>query len=224
MVTTTSNPPKQQLRTESRIFLTGVSWPTFMALLAEVGEDRTYRLAYDKGVLEIRMPLEEHEEPKRLIENFVETLVDELEIELRSLGALSLKREDLTRFIEPDSCFYIQNESLVRGRNINLSDVPPPDLAVESDYTSSSLNKFAIYAALGVPELWRYYNQNLTVYQLVEGQYQEVNQSLAFPFLPIAEVPGFIEQSIIIGQRSAVRLFRLRIRKILTDIRNNGEA
>jgi hypothetical protein len=68
-----------------------------------------------------------------------------------------------------------------------------------------------------VPELWRYRQQNLTVYQLVEGQYQEVPQSLAFPFLPIAEVPGFIEQSRTIGQRSAVRLFRQRIREILGD-------
>ncbi|MEG3988023.1 Uma2 family endonuclease [Microcoleus sp. S28C3] len=215
MVTTTSTPVEQQTTPENRVILKGVSWSTFKALLADVGDDRTWRIAYDEGVLEIRMPLEEHEEPKRLIESFVEAIVDELEIELRSLGSLTLEREDLTRAVEPDSCFYIQNESLVRGRNINLPNDPPPDLAIESDYTNSSVNKFTIYAAIGVPEIWRYRRESLQVYQLVEGKYEVCDRSLAFPFLPVAEIPGFIEQSRTVGQRAAVRLFRQRIREIL---------
>ncbi|MEG4456420.1 Uma2 family endonuclease [Microcoleus sp. N9_A1] len=215
MVTTTSTPVEQQTTPENRVVLKGVSWSTFKALLADVGDDRAWRIAYDGGVLEIRMPLEEHEEPKRLIESFVEAIVDELEIELRSLGSLTLEREDLTCAVEPDSCFYIQNESLVRGRNINLPNDPPPDLAIESDYTNYSVNKFTIYAAIGVPELWRYRRESLQVYQLVEGKYEMCDRSLAFPFLPVAEIPGFIEQSRTVGQRAAVRLFRKRIREIL---------
>jgi Uma2 family endonuclease len=217
MVTTTSTTEQQEILAENRVVLKGVSWQTFKALLADVGDDRTWRIAYDGGVLEIRMPLEEHEEPKRLIESFVEAIVDELEIELRSLGSLTLEREELTRAVEPDSCFYIQNEALVRGRNINLLNDPPPDLAIESDYTSSSMNKFVLYAAIGVPELWRYRRQSLQVYQLVDGEYEKCDRSLAFPFLPIAEIPGFIEQSKTIGQRAAVRLFRQKIREILPD-------
>lgn len=198
--------------------LRGVSWPTYKALMTDVGDDRAWRIAYDQGVLELRMPLPKHEEPKRLIESFVEAIADELEIEIRSLGALTLEREDLTRAIEPDSCFYVQNELRVRGKDeVNLPEDPPPDLAVESDYTSSSLNKFTIYASLGVPELWRYRNQTLQVYQLVEGNYQVAESSLAFPVLPIAEIPGLIEQSKTIGQRAAVRLFKARIREILDN-------
>jgi len=215
MVTTTSTPVEQQTTPVNRVILKGVSWSTFKALLADVGDDRAWRIAYDEGVLEIRMPLEEHEEPKRLIESFVEAIVDELELELRSLGSLTLEREDLTRAVEPDSCFYIQNESLVRGRNINLPNDPPPDLAIESDYTNSSVNKFTIYAALGVPEIWRYRRESLQVYQLVDGKYENCEISLAFPFLPVTEIPGFIEQSRTVGQRAAVRLFRQRIREIL---------
>ncbi|MEG4332350.1 Uma2 family endonuclease [Microcoleus sp. AT9_A2] len=215
MVTTTSTPIEQQTTPENRVILKGVSWSTFKALVADVGDERAWRIAYDEGVLEIRMPLEEHEEPKRLIESFVEAIVDELEIELRSLGSLTLEREDLTRAVEPDSCFYIQNESLVRGRNINLPNDPPPDLAIESDYTNSSVNKDGLYAALGVPELWRYRRQSLQVYHLIDGKYEMCDRSLAFPFLPVAEIPGFIEQSRTVGQRAAVRLFRQRIREIL---------
>lgn len=207
--------PNPQIAVERLVVLEGVSWQTFKALLADIGDSRASRIAYDRGILEIRMPLTEHEEPKRLIENFIEVIIDELELEARSLGALLLEREDLTRAVEPDSCFYIQNESIVRGKSIQLPEDPPPDLVVESDYTSSSLNKFTIYASIGVPELWRYRQQTLEVYQLVGDNYELAATSIAFPFLPIAEVPNFIEQSKTIGQRTAVRLFRQRIQEIL---------
>jgi Uma2 family endonuclease len=215
MVTTTSTPVEQQTTPENRVILKGVSWSTFKALLVDVGDDRAWRIAYDGGVLEIRMPHLEHEVPKGLIESFIEATADELEIEVMKAGSLTLEREDLTRAVEPDTCFYIQNESLVRGRNINLPNDPQPDLAIESDYTNSSVNKFTIYAAIGVAEIWRYRRESLQVYQLVEGKYEVCEISLAFPFLPVAEIPGFIEQSRTVGQRAAVRLFRQRIKEIL---------
>ena len=109
----------------------------------------------------------------------------------------------------------LHNEALVRGRNINLPSDPPPDLVIESDYTNSSVNKQALYAALGVPELWQYTRKTLLVYLRIEGGYELSNVSLAFPFLPIAEVADFIEQSRKIGQRSTVRMFRQRIRAAL---------
>ncbi|MCC3468877.1 MAG: Uma2 family endonuclease [Microcoleus sp. PH2017_06_SFM_O_A] len=158
---TPSPPVQEQIIRESKVVLKGVSWQTFQALLADVGDDRAWRIAYDNGVLEIRMPYQEHEMPTGMLESFIEALADELEIEVMKLRSLLLKREDLSRAIEPDTCFYIQNEALVRSRDIDLETDPPPDLAVESDYTNSSLNKFAIYAALGVPEIWRYRRQTL---------------------------------------------------------------
>ncbi|HEY9302109.1 MAG TPA: Uma2 family endonuclease [Phormidium sp.] len=216
MVTTTSTPVEQQTTPENRVILKGVSWSTFKALLADVGDDRAWRIAYEGGVLEIRMPHLEHEVPKGLIESFIEATADELEIEVMKAGSLTLEREDLTRAVEPDTCFYIQNEASVRGkRDISLPEDLPPDLAIESDYTNSSVNKDSIYAALGVPELWRYRRESLQVYHLVEGKDEMCDRSLAFPFLPVAEIPGFIEQSRTVGQRAAVRLFRQRIREIL---------
>ncbi len=216
MVTTTSTPVEQQTTPENRVILKGVSWSTFKALLADVGDDRAWRIAYDRGLLEIRMPHLEHEVPKGLIESFIEATADELEIEVMKAGSLTLEREDLTRAVEPDTCFYIQNEASIRGkRDINLPEDLPPDLAIESDYTNSSVNKDSIYAAIGVPELWRYRRESLQVYQLVEGKYEMCEISLAFPFLPVAEIPGFIEQSRTVGQRAAVRLFRQRLREIL---------
>jgi hypothetical protein len=90
---------------EGCLILNGVSWSTYKLLMADVGDGRAWRIAYASGVLELRMPLEEHEEPKRILENFVTAMVDELGIELRSLGALTLEREELGRGIEPSDCF-----------------------------------------------------------------------------------------------------------------------
>jgi len=212
---TTSTLRQESVLAEARVVLNGVSWATYKALMADIGEDRACRIAYDQGILEIMVPYQEHKVPKVLIADFVTAIADELQIEVMQLGSLTLEREALTRAIEPDTCFYIQNEALVRSKNIDLQNDPPPDLAIESDYTSSSLNKFNIYASLGVPELWRYSRQSLQVYQLVEGNYELSETSIAFPFLPILEIPGLIEQSKMIGQRASVRLFRTRIREIL---------
>jgi Uma2 family endonuclease len=210
--------PVPAIPQENRIVMRGVSWQTYKQLIKEVGDDRAWRIAYDQGVLETRMPLLEHEVPKGLLESFIEAVADELEIEILKAGSLTLEREDLRNAIEPDSCFYIQNEAEVRGREkIILPGDPPPDLAIESDYTSSSVNKQAIYSALGVPELWRYTKKTLLIYRRVEGGYEQCEESLAFPFLPIKEIPNLIEQSRTIGQRSAVKLFKQKIQEILKN-------
>ncbi len=218
MVTTIAKPKTKAVSLSTIIPLKGVRWSTYQALMREVGGNRPWRIAYDRGVLEIQMPLLQHEEPKRLLESLIEAIVDELEIELRSLGSLTLERPDLKRAIEPDSCFYIQNEARVRGKDeFNLAVDPPPDLAIESDYTNSSLNKFTIYGSLGIREIWRYSEGSLEVYHLKEsGEYETRDKSLVFPFLPLREVPEFIEQSKTQGQRKAVRLFKERIKAILT--------
>jgi Uma2 family endonuclease len=96
--------------------------------------------------------------------------------------------------LEPDNCFYFQNEALVRGKlTFDLSQDPPPDLALEIDLTSKSLNRFPIYAHLGVPEIWCYDQGRLTVYLLQSGEYQPVAQSQVFPSLQVQELPGLIE-------------------------------
>jgi len=95
-----------------------------------------------------------HEHPKVQFDRFIFALAEKLEIEIKSAGSITLKREDVNRGIEPDNCYYIQTEPTVRGRQeLDLETDPPPDLAIEIDITSTSVNKFGIYLALGVPEL-----------------------------------------------------------------------
>ncbi|AFZ58894.1 Uma2 family endonuclease [Anabaena cylindrica FACHB-243] len=203
----------QSIAAEQRTVLYNVSWDTFEALLRDTGEDRGSRFAYDCGTLEIMTPLFEHESPKIQFDRLIFSLAEELDIEIRSAGSTTLKRKLFAKGIEPDSCYYIQNEAAIRGREtLNLETDPPPDLAVEIDITSSSVNKFNIYAALGVAELWRYDGEVLKFYQLMENQYIEIKFSMAFSLVSVGDINRFIQQSKTMGEIALLKSFRAWVR------------
>ena len=153
------------IQSPDRVLLQNISWQMYQSLLKDFEQQPRMRLTYDRGLLEIMMPLAPRETYKKLLGRLIETLTEELEIEIRSLGSLTCDREVLARGLEPDQCYYIQNEATVRNcERIDLTQDPPPDLAIEVDITSSSIDQLAIYAALGVPEVWRYDGQLLTMY------------------------------------------------------------
>ena len=197
-----------------RVILKNISWQTFETILTEMGEDRVSRLAYDHGTLEIMTPLLPHEHNNRLIHNLIVALAEELNLNLKSVGSLTCKRPDRMRGVEPDSGFYIQNEPLVRNnKQIDLATDPPPDLVVEVDFTSSSLDRLPIYADIGVPELWRYDEPVIQIYQLLEGQYIPCTLSPTFANLPLTEIPRFLEESLKIGEIPMLRAFRAWVRQ-----------
>ena len=139
------------------ILLPGVRWETYESLLADMQDSHAAQFAYDRGVLEIMAPSYEHDNLKHIIAVLVEVLAGELEIDIEGGGSTTFRRQDLARGFEPDACFYIQHAELVRGKKqIDLAQDPPPDLIIEIDITSPSLNKFPIFAALGIPEVWRH--------------------------------------------------------------------
>ncbi|MBD1834300.1 Uma2 family endonuclease [Cyanobacteria bacterium FACHB-472] len=198
---------------EQRTVLPNISWETLEALLIETGEDRGWRFAYDGSTLELMTPLFEHENPKSNFGNLIIFLALELDIEIKSAGSTTLKRQIANRGIEPDNCYYIHNEPAVRGKQkLDLETDPPPDLVIEIDITSSSVNKLEIYFALGVPELWRYDGRNLKFYQLTEGKYSECEFSIAFPIVSVTKISEFIEQSKTIGEIALLKSFRAWVR------------
>ena len=201
---------------EQRTVLQNISWDTFETLLAETGEQRGSRFAYECGILEIMSALIEHESYKSIFGNLVIVLAEELGIEIKSAGSTTLKLKSADCGIELDNCYYIQNEIAFRGKQtLDLTTDLPPDLAIEIDITSSSINKLDIYSALGVPEIWRYNGRSLQFYQLVENQYLEREFSCAFPLVSAAEMSEFIEQSKTIGEIALIKLFRVWVRNKL---------
>jgi Uma2 family endonuclease len=129
-----------------------------------------------------------------------------------------LDREDLRKGLEPDECYYIQNELAVRGKDvIDLTIDPPPDLAIEVDSTSSSMNRMGIYAALRVPEVWRFDRENLTIYSLVNEEYQPREVSLALPMFDATVLMQFLELSLTMGETSLIRHVRQWVREKLAQ-------
>ncbi|MBW4442450.1 MAG: Uma2 family endonuclease [Plectolyngbya sp. WJT66-NPBG17] len=198
-----------------RILLQNVSWQEFERILEELGDRRAARIAYENGTLEIMTPLPEHEANKEVIGDLIKALLEELEIEFLTLGSTTFKNQQMLKGIEPDQCFYIQNESKIRGKKrLDLSIDPPPDLALEVDLTSRTHP--SIYQGLGVPELWRFEKGKLQINVLRNGKYEVSERGEIFAALPIAQVIShYREQSDIIGRTAALKAFRQWIRERL---------
>ena len=167
---------------EQRVVLHNIAWATYERLLADNENNSAPHFAYDRGELEIMRPSPEHEKFNRRIAQLVLAVAEELGIEAEDLGSTTFRREDLERGFEPDSCFYIQNEEEVRGKDrIDLAVDPPPDLVIEIDITSPSLNKLPIYAQMGVPEVWRYDGAGMAILVLEGSDYVETTESVVLP-------------------------------------------
>lgn len=197
------------------VILDDVSWQEFETIVKDLGENRNSRIAYDRGKLEIMTPLPEHEVNKVYISNFVEILLEELDIEFCPLGSTTFKNKFMLKGIEPDSCFYIQNEPLVRGkRKLDLTIDPPPDLALEIDVTNRTHPE--IYQSLAVPELWRYQEGKLQILLLVDGKYIESESSAIFPDFSLLEViPQYLTQCRTEGRNKGIRAFRSWVKEQL---------
>ncbi|HHP7229348.1 MAG TPA: Uma2 family endonuclease [Xenococcaceae cyanobacterium] len=195
------------------ILLKDIDWSDFEAILAELGEKRASRVAYDRGTLAIMTPLPEHEVNKVLITNLVEILLEELDIEFWSLGSTTFKSQIMLQGIEPDNCFYIEHESAIRGKDrLNLTVDPPPDLAIEVEITYRSNPN--IYATLGVPELWQFTQGKLQIKLLQNGLYIESNSSPHFPNFPIIEIiPKYLVKAKNQGRNKTIKEFRRWVRQ-----------
>ena len=201
---------------EERVLLYNISWETFERLLAEVGDRRHTHFHFWHNRLEIMSPLARHEGSNRFIDDLIRALADELDLNLRKLGSLTLKRRDRKAGGEPDSCYYIQNEPAVRQyQDIDLQRDPPPDLVLEIDITSPSDSRFPIYASLGVPELWKYDGHTLQYYTLQQGRYVAVDRSPTFPDLPAATVVEYLDKRFEVGEMQALRAFRAWVRQTI---------
>jgi Uma2 family endonuclease len=188
---TTATRPAERI-----VVLDHISWETYERLLAEQGEINGKRFTYDQGMLEIMVLSTRHERLNRTLALLVELAAEASGLDLERFGSATFQRADLLKGFEPDSCFYIQHAEAVRGREqIDLMVDPPPDLLIEIDITSPSLNRFPIFAAVGVPEVWRYDGERLTFYRLVDAVYHPAMHSVALPLLSSEDGTRLLEES-----------------------------
>ncbi len=180
---------------EQRVVLRGLSWDAYLQILNALPQSRGSQLTYDDGVLEITVPLELHEFSGRLIERFIVTLIEVMGLQIKTMGSTTMNYPNLKKGAEPDNAYYIKNQSLVKGRNVDFSQDPPPDLVVEVDITHTDIAKNQFYASLGVPEFWRFDGKVWRIYQLQESVYVEVVVSPTFPQVPKERLYNFLEEA-----------------------------
>lgn len=194
---------------EQKVTLHNVSWETYERLMRERGESRVPRFAYDRGELEIMSPSAEHESVAYFLELLVALFAEETGVNAYGVGSTTFNREDLERGFEPDACFYVQNEERIRGKpRVDLDVDSPPNLVIEIDITSPSLNKLSIYARMGVPEIWRYDGGRVSIFVLREGEYAVVAESSILPPLSGPVLSRSVEESRSLGSAAWMRRVR----------------
>jgi Uma2 family endonuclease len=196
----------------THVVIDGVSWETYELLLRdfEVSGQRK-RVTYNEGRMVIVSPLFKHERWKKLLGKIVDVITDERDIPIVSGGSTTWRRKPKRKGLEPDECFYIQNEAAMTGRlEVDLKRDPPPDLAIEVDLRPYLINKLEVYAGLGIPEVWCFDGLELEIFALQEnGTYLKVDRSIALPFIASTDLKRFLDLITEIKEHALLREVRM---------------
>lgn len=182
---------------QAAMLLSNVAWETYMKFVEETMDIlRTPRCYFDEGNLLIMSVSPEHEGLKDSIVYLINLLTEEFQINSRGLGSTTYTSDDIEKGFEPDSCFYFANEEKIRGvKRFDFSVHPAPDLIVEVDITSLSTFRENIFAAFGVPEIWRFDGEKIQILRLEKGKYIEISNSLSLPKVTPEKLTEFVNKS-----------------------------
>ncbi len=185
---------KQRLDDDSHVLFWNASWETYESILKDYAEI-PQRINFDNGVLELMTLSAEHAQYSRFLASLVVQLSVDRGIKMASRGSNTLKQMRKFKGLETDECFYVSKESKIRGKaRLDMSVDPPPDLVIEVDITHHTVDREAIYAEFGVPEMWKFDGKKLIAYALVRGSWKEIDKSVAFPFLKPSELTPFLKK------------------------------
>lgn len=204
-------------RTEQRFVMDFASWDLYEAILRHLG-DRHIFVTYDQGRLELMAPSWRHDKRSRLIARLIDILAEETSIPIEGGGSATIRRKSLQRGLEADQWFYVANAAAVRGKTVlDPESDPPPDLAVEVEISRRLLDREGIYAAMGVPEIWRDDGKRVRMFVLGrDRRYRAVQASASFPMLE----PVFVEELLAAARKhddmTWGKWVRARIRSRLT--------
>lgn len=161
--------------------------------LKMVGDQGGPRIKYHNRRLTLVSPSRDHERASRRLDLIITAICEGLRIRFQPDGSTLYRLPDQRNGIEPDSSYYIQNESVVRDLtgDLDLTIHPPPDLAVEIVVSHRPDHALRIYQELGVPEVW-VYEENVArlVFHVLQAseEYVAADQSRAFPLVRPEEV------------------------------------
>jgi Uma2 family endonuclease len=128
---------------DERVVLRGISWARYGALLGFLGDEFPgVRVTYLEGALELMSPSRSHESIKTMFARLVEAYAVEAGVDLNGYGSTTFRKRAQQRGVEPDECHSLGPMGKV------------PDIAFEVVWTSGGIDELAVYAGLGVPEVW----------------------------------------------------------------------
>jgi hypothetical protein len=142
--------------------------------------------------------------------------VEELGLEVVSARSTTFRQEEAEKGLEPDDCFYIAHYAeMVDVEDIDLAVHPRPDLVIEVDQTNSSVPKEAIYAPMGVPELWRHDDGAVVIRHLHGKAYLTADRSLSFPQVTAADLTTLLVNTNHLPDIAAIRHYRAWARTLV---------
>jgi Uma2 family endonuclease len=204
----------QYLPPNGTLLLHNVSWDEYENILQEFETKSAYRIYFNNGVLKIMSPRFDHKFPKNVVLGVVRVYDDEFDIDVDSYGSTTWRQQKKSKGAEADTSFYVKNAEKVRGvKDFDLNLEIPPDIVVEVDTTNESWDKFEIYAALGVKEIWRCDGKNFQIYELTEGKYEATENSRNLPLINGKLLTELLEIGREIGQTAMLKDFRKRLRE-----------
>lgn len=199
------------LPAETRTLVEHVRWETYVAL-SDDRQGSVPRVTYDRGSMELMSPKKDHESIGHLLGRLIETFSEVRGIEIVGVASTTFRRADLQRGFEADQAYYVQNADRIRAKEaIDLSVDPPPDVVVEVEITNPAIAKLPLFAAMGIPEIWRHDGERLTVSRLHRDHYEEARASQALPGFPLALADSTLSRRRSVGETALVREFRLAV-------------
>ena len=204
---------------QAAIILSNVAWETYARFIEEnMNKIRSPRFYYEEGNLLIMSVSPEHEEAKDTIVYLINLLTEEFQINARSFGSTTYTKDNIKRGFEPDSCFYFENESKMRGvKRLDMTVQPAPDLIIEVDITSLSTFRQHIFAAFGVPEIWRFDGEQIEILKLENGKYISIATSLSLPLVTPEKLTGFIKESQTVSRLEWINKVRTWAREVKAE-------
>lgn len=194
MVTVETTFTKQDILRQTPFVMLGISWGDYEKVVREL-DGSSVQTTYNRGILKFESKSAEHEYFIELIKRMVDRLSIILRTKIIFFGSPTIKKSFLEKGAEPDACFYVSSANLVSGK-ANVDVVKNvPDIVVEVDIHHSSDDKFEIYPALGVPEFWLYDGNEMKIYRLEDGKYEEISASLELPNLSAKTLTEFLNRS-----------------------------
>ena len=208
MLLITLNENTLSLSPGSQVIFPHQTWEDYQRLLS-LRLQKTYpKLYFNCKTQEIRLmsPLPSHGKRINLLSDLVKIILRRQGKDWECFDPITLKIPGEAG-VEPDTCFYIDNRQAILGKErIDLTVDPPPDLAIEVDFTS--LTDVEAYQLLKIPELWVYRREELKIYLLIEDGYQESENSRLFPDINIKKLlPYYVELGWNQGSSLALRQF-----------------